>query len=79
MENLAFIFIWLLMGLWCRVVAEKRGRNTTLAFVMGALGGLLAVIIYYSIGDSKELRAKKFQSAVDERIEENKGQDKPRV
>ena len=49
-----FIFTILIDILWgyiCYRMAEDRGRDTTLAAVLGALFGLLAVIGYAIAGD----------------------------
>ena len=49
-----FIFTLLVAFLWgyiCYIMAEKRGRDTTLAAVLGALFGVFAVIGYAIAGD----------------------------
>ena len=49
-----FIFTLLVAVLWgyiCYKMAEKRGRDTTLAAILGALFGLFAVIGYAIAGD----------------------------
>lgn len=51
-----FIFTLLVVFLWgyiCYRMAEKRGRDTTLAAVLGALFGIFAVIGYAIAGDKK--------------------------
>jgi len=63
-----FIFVWIMMGVWCYSIAKRQGRNTTLGFVMGALFGFVAVIVYACIGKTKELKKEELDEAVDERI-----------
>jgi predicted permease len=49
-----FIFTILVSFLWgyiCYRMAEKRHRDTTLAAILGALFGILAVIGYVIAGD----------------------------
>lgn len=46
--SLLVSFLW---GYICYRMAENRGRDTTLAAVLGALFGLLAVIGYAIVGD----------------------------
>lgn len=48
------IAIWVLLGFWCYSIAEKNGRNTILAVIMGLLFGIFAVAGYYIIGKKKE-------------------------
>ena len=43
-------FLW---GYICYHMAEKRGRDTTIAAVLGACFGLFAVIGYAIAGDKK--------------------------
>lgn len=66
MYYIFLIAIAVAMGFWCRIIAEKKGRNLNLAFVLGFLFGLLAVLGYYlipttldkKIKDAKDLLAK---------------------
>ena len=51
-----FIFSLLVTFLWgyiCYRMAEERNRDTTLAFILGALFGVFPVIVYAIIGDKK--------------------------
>lgn len=51
-----FIFCFLVAILWgyiCYRMAEKRGRDTFLAAVLGALFGIFAVIGYAIAGDKR--------------------------
>jgi len=51
-----FIFTLLVAILWgyiCYKMAEKRGRDTFLAAVLGALFGIFAVIGYAIAGDKQ--------------------------
>ena len=49
-----FIFTFLVAFLWgyiCYRMAEKRGRDVTIAAILGALFGVFAVIGYWIAGD----------------------------
>ena len=51
-----FIFSLLIVILWgyiCYKMAEKRGRDTFLAAILGALFGVFAVIGYAIAGDKR--------------------------
>lgn len=41
-----FIICWLLFGVVCYCLAEKKNKNTTWAVVGGVLFGIFAVIYY---------------------------------
>ena len=66
MEYIFLIVVGVAMGFWCRILAERKGRNVDLAFVLGFLFGLLGVLGYYLISttlnkkikDAKDLLAK---------------------
>lgn len=52
-----FIFKFLAVILWgyiCYKMAEKRGRDTFLAAILGALFGVIAVIGYAIAGDKQK-------------------------
>ena len=49
-SSLLFIILW---GYICYRMAEKRGRDTFLAAVLGALFGVFAVIGYAIAGDKR--------------------------
>ena len=52
-----FIFLFLFTILWgyiCYKMAEKRGRDTFLAAILGALFGVFAVIGYAIAGDKQK-------------------------
>lgn len=52
-----FIFKLLVVILWsyiCYKMAEKRGRDTFLAVILGALFGVIAVIGYAIAGDKQK-------------------------
>jgi hypothetical protein len=51
MEVLFSILMSILWGYICYRMAEKRGRDATLAAILGALFGLFAVIGYAIAGD----------------------------
>lgn len=47
------ILIWVICAFGCYYLAEKNGRNTILAVILGLLFGLFAVIGYWIIGKKK--------------------------
>lgn len=52
--ELIFSLIWaVVFAWWCYDIAEGNGRNTTLAIVLGAFFGILAVIGYYIAGQKE--------------------------
>lgn len=53
MEFLSII-IWILCGVGCMKLAENKNRNQGLAFVMGCLFGVFALVFYLLIGNSKD-------------------------
>lgn len=53
MEFIFSILVAILWGYICYRMAEKRGRDTFLAAILGALFGLLAVIGYWIAGDKE--------------------------
>ena len=48
------ILVWVACGYACYKLAEKQGRNTVLAAVLGVIFGLLAVLVYALIGNKKQ-------------------------
>jgi len=54
MEWILVAFIWVLLGFWCKSLAKKRGLNEWLAFAIGFLFGLVAVIVYACLGETQE-------------------------
>jgi amino acid transporter len=38
------------MSFWCYNIAEKNGRNTTLAAILGFIFGIFAAVGYYVAG-----------------------------
>lgn len=48
------IIIWLLFGVACYLIAEKKNRNPWLAALLGCLFGVFALIGYAVVG-KKEL------------------------
>lgn len=53
MEFIFSILVAILWGYICYKMAEKRGRDTFLAAILGALFGIFAVIGYAIAGDKK--------------------------
>ena len=53
MEFIFNILVAILWGYICYRMAEKRGRDVTIAAVLGALFGVFAVIGYAIAGDKK--------------------------
>lgn len=50
MEVFLQLFVLALMALWSYKVAERNGRDTTIALILGFLFGIFAVIGYYIAG-----------------------------
>ncbi len=48
------VLIWIACGFACYKLAEKQGRNTVLAAVLGVVFGLFAVVGYLIAGDKKQ-------------------------
>ena len=51
MEFIFYLLMSILWGYICYRMAEKRGRDTFLAAILGALFGIIAVIGYAIAGD----------------------------
>lgn len=49
--ELISIMVWCLCGFGCYKLAEKQGRDKTIAVVLGVLCGIFAVIGYLIAGD----------------------------
>ena len=58
MYYIFLIAVAVAMGFWCRIIAERKGRNVDLAFVLGFLFGLLAVLGYYLISTTRDKQIK---------------------
>lgn len=54
MEAIITLLIWVLMALWCKNIAEKNHRDTTIAVILGVLFGIFAVLGYYVAGEKTE-------------------------
>jgi len=54
MDLIIIVFIWVLMGLWCKSLAEKRGLNEFVAFACGLMFSVFAVIIYACLSETTE-------------------------
>ncbi len=65
MELLTTLIIWIALAYWCLKIAEKNGRDKTLAFVLGALGGIFAVIIYALIGATEDEKVRRTKVLMD--------------
>lgn len=50
------LIIWITLGFICMKMAEVRGRNKILGFIAGLFLGLIAVIYYLIVGDTREKR-----------------------
>ena len=53
MEFISTLLIAILWGYICYRMAEKRGRDTFLAAILGAIFGIFAVIGYAIAGDKQ--------------------------
>ena len=47
------LIIWVICGGVCYKMAEKQGRNTVLAAVLGLIFGLFAIVGYLIAGEKK--------------------------
>ena len=54
MEFISSLLFWILWGYICYRMAEKRGRDTFLAAILGALFGVFAVIGYAIAGNKRK-------------------------
>ncbi|MGH1397322.1 MAG: hypothetical protein ACRAVC_25295 [Trichormus sp.] len=45
MEQIIFLLIWIAMGFVCSKIAENKHRDKTVWFILGVLGGLIAVVV----------------------------------
>jgi len=57
----------LIFGFICMKMAEKRGREKYLGFLMGFLLGIFAVIGYLIAGDTSEKKAKLIAEAIEKK------------
>ncbi|MBO5805744.1 MAG: hypothetical protein J6R10_02655 [Tidjanibacter sp.] len=51
--ELITILVWIACGFGCYKLAERQGRNVTIAAVLGVLLGVFAVLGYLIAGDKK--------------------------
>lgn len=56
-ETIISIVIWAAFAYWCYRIAQRNGRSEGLAIFMGFLFGICAVIVYYIIGKTAELKS----------------------
>jgi hypothetical protein len=68
MEFLGFI-IWALMIIWSYNVAKERGRSTGWAIFWGFMFGIFAVLVYFMVGDTQEVKDAKLNALLDAREE----------
>jgi hypothetical protein len=66
MELLGFI-IWALMIIWTYNVAKERGRSAGWAILWGFMFGIFAVLVYFMMGDSQEVKDAKLNALLDAR------------
>ena len=53
------IFVWVLLGYIAFQVAEKNGRDIAQAFILGIVGGIFTLIVYWVMGPSKNERLRR--------------------
>ena len=51
-----YIIIRIAVGYWCSTIAKKNKRSEGLAWIMGLIFGLFAVVTYYLIGKTQATR-----------------------
>lgn len=64
MDTVLTLTTWIGLGLICMVMAEKRGRNKTLGFVAGLFFGVFAILYYWAVGDTQEMKDKKLAEQI---------------
>ena len=66
MEYIIFvIIIGFVFGLICHKMAETRGRDKNVGFLLGFLFGILAIIGYAVIGQTKEAKLKEVEEMME--------------
>jgi len=59
------LVIWIACALICYTIAKNKGRDPILAFALGLLFGVIAVVIYLLIKGSPEYELEKAQKKVE--------------
>lgn len=60
-EEIMYLVIVVLMGYWCSTIAKKNERSVGLAWFMGIIFGITAVIVYYCMGKSQAMRDRELE------------------
>lgn len=66
MEIIVMLTVSALMGYWCYSIAKKKEKDMVLAFFMGFLFGIWAVIVYALLKPSKEIQRKQLKELLNE-------------
>ena len=53
MAEILFLAVWVALGYWCTTIAKSKNRSEGLAFVIGIVFGIFAVIGYAMLGERK--------------------------
>ena len=48
------LIIWILCGISCMLIADKKGYNKGLALILGFLGGVISLIVYACLGNKNK-------------------------
>lgn len=52
MSVIISLVIWILLGIWGSNIMEKKGRSGVVGFIVGALLGLIGILILYLLSDN---------------------------
>jgi len=64
MEFIVMLIVCVVFGFICQSMAEKRGREKYLGFLMGFIFGIWAVLGYALAGDTSEKKAELIAEAM---------------
>ena len=59
MQYLIQIAVWILMAYLTYRVAKRNGRDTIQAFMLGMVGGIFTLIVYWIIGPTRQERIRR--------------------
>lgn len=72
---LLYIFICLVFGYCCSLIAKSKGHNQKWAWFWGIVGGMLAVIVYLFLGETKEKKIEEMKKIMADVKKEMKDQN----
>jgi len=65
--ELLIIAFWVVLGAWCSNIARDRGRSPVWGAIWGILFGFIAIIIYFIMGETQEVKDQKLNALLDAR------------